>query len=81
MGRQRVIQNGVKLATPNEFQSFLTTVYTARVGKNRNHNQYRIHIPIQIARTMRLVPHEKIIVAIKRPTEQEEREYQTVEYY
>jgi hypothetical protein len=71
----RLIMDGVKEVNPDEIQSFIRQTIKARGSSSLG-----ISIPREITRALKLEPVEKLLVAIKRPSESEIEEWKVYNY-
>jgi len=74
MTPQKTISDGIVEKASDEFQSFIREVSRQECGKNP---LYRVSIPLVLAKRMQLKHHDKLLVAIKIPTDEELKEYIT----
>ena len=73
--RKRIVMDGVKIVPQDELHSFIKKPEVAMVGTDRKFPQYRILIPVQIVRLLKVTKETWLLVAIKKATPDDIKEY------
>lgn len=77
--RNRFIMDGLKDCPQTELHSFILTIHLHRYpvkSSSKIQEQICLTIPIQVARLLQLKNCDKVLVAIKKATEEEVKEYE-----